>query len=106
MKLLSIAAVIAAKIWHKENVCGGSTASWWSLLSDGVSSDINISATCIYSNLFSSFLVDLPSGAVFVVCSVALRAVEGVGWTMSAVSTLALVPNLFPSHIGTVTVSN
>ena len=47
----------------------------------------------------------MPPGAVFVVFGVALRMTEGVGWAMGKITALAMVPYLYPSHIGFLTVS-
>ena len=50
-------------------------------------------------------LAYMPSAASFVACGILLRVVEGVGWAMSITTTFALIPVLFPSHVGTLTVS-
>jgi hypothetical protein len=49
------------------------------------------------------FLADMPSGTVFIVFGILLRLTEGVGWTMSTVSSFALVSHLYPSRVGTIT---
>ena len=51
------------------------------------------------------FLADMPAGAVFNVFGIVLRMTEGVGWAMVKTTSLALLPYLFPSNIGMLTVS-
>jgi MFS family permease len=46
------------------------------------------------------FLTYMPPGAVFVVFAIVLRSTEGVGWAMGKTTTLALLPYLYPSHVG------
>jgi MFS family permease len=47
------------------------------------------------------FLVDMPSGVVFLVFGILLRMTEGVGWAMCTTTTLSLVAQLFPDYVGT-----
>ena len=47
----------------------------------------------------------MPPGTVSVVFGILLRMTEGVGWAMTLATTFALLPSLFPSRIGTITVS-
>ena len=47
----------------------------------------------------------MPAGAVFIVFGIVLRMTEGVGWAMVKTTSLALLPYLFPSNIGMLTVS-
>ena len=54
---------------------------------------------------FYRSLAYMPSAALFVVYGILLRVTEGVGWAMSSTTTFALIPVLFPSHVGTLTVS-
>ena len=52
------------------------------------------------------FLVDMPPGAVFVVVGIVLRSAEGVGWAMGNTTTLALLPYLYPSRVGLLSVGS
>ena len=47
----------------------------------------------------------MPSGAVFLVFGILLRMTEGVGWAMYTTTTLSLLAQLFPAHVGTLTVN-
>ena len=47
----------------------------------------------------------MSAGAVFIVFGIVLRMTEGVGWAMVKTTSLALLPYLFPSNIGMLTVS-
>ena len=47
----------------------------------------------------------MPAGAVFIVFGIVLRMTEGVGWAMSKITSLAILPDLYPSHVGLLTVS-
>ena len=51
------------------------------------------------------FLVDMPSGTVFIVFAVLIRMIEGVGWAMTVATTFAFLPILYPSRVATLTVS-
>ena len=51
------------------------------------------------------FLAYMPSSTSFVVYGILLRVTEGVGWAMSNTTIIALIPVLFPSRVGTLTVS-
>ena len=50
------------------------------------------------------FLVDMPSGWVFITFAILMRMTEGVGWSMCTTTTFSLLAQLFPTHVGTVTV--
>ena len=51
------------------------------------------------------FLAYMPSSTSFVVYGILLRVTEGVGWAMTNTTTFTLIPVLFPSRVGTLTVS-
>lgn len=47
----------------------------------------------------------MPPGVVFVVFGILLGSIEGVGWAMGKTTILALLPTLYPSHVGLISVS-
>ena len=59
----------------------------------------------VYFHYHFRFLADMPSGAVFVVFGIVASLTEGVGSAMGRTTALALLPYLYPSHVGLLTVS-
>ena len=77
----------------------GDSTCRWSLLSPRVSWNYEH----VYSDewvIACRFLTYMPPGAVFVAFGIVLRSTEGVGWAMGKTTTLALLPYLYPSHVG------
>ena len=50
------------------------------------------------------FLIDMPSGWVFITSAILLQLAEGAGWAMYDTSALTLLAQLFPNHVATATV--
>ena len=51
------------------------------------------------------FLADMPAGGSFIVFGILLGMTESVGWAMSKITAMAILPDLYPSHVGLQTVS-
>ena len=50
------------------------------------------------------FLIDMPSGWVFITSAILLRLAEGAGWAMYQTSAFTLLAQLFPNRVATATV--
>lgn len=58
----------------------------------------------MFNNVYR-FVADLPSGWVFILFCTLLRMTEGVGSAMFFTATFTLLPEYYPSRIGTLLVS-
>ena len=50
------------------------------------------------------FLIDMPSGWVFITSAILMRLAEGAGWAMYQTSAFTLLAQLFPNRVATATV--
>ena len=99
--------LIASQTGYEVHTCVWDVSSWWGFSTNGVSLYISPFPPKMNDSSCPNvcrFLVDMPSGLVFIIFAILLRMTEGVGWSMCTTTTFSLLAQLFPTRVGTVTV--